>query len=365
MSTPQPLADVTADSRPSRRDAAPSGRGALLRHASTRALSLLLAAALLVLLAAAGLFVGSRSIPIADVWAALFSPSDQLTDDGLIVQLVRVPRAVLGIFVGLALGVAGALMQGLTRNPLAEPGILGVNAGAAAAVIAAMVWFGARQPLQHFSAAFVGAAAATALVYLLGGIARSTTDPVRLVLAGAGLAVVFSAFTRILLLSAPEDVYDSYRVWVTGSLQGRGWDVTLITAAVAVVGLIAAWLLAPQLNAASLGDELGRALGVNRTLTWTIAGIALFALAGAATAAAGPIAFIGLAAPNIARLIVGPDYRWLIPASAVGAALLVTLADVVGRIIVPPGEIEVGVMAAIIGAPVFIALVRRQRMAKL
>lgn len=365
MSSTRTISDANGDASPSRRDGAPAGRATLLRQAPARAGSLLIACGVLVALAVIGLFVGSRSIPVADVWAALGAPADQLTDDGLIVRVVRLPRAVLGIVVGLALGVAGALMQGLTRNPLAEPGILGVNAGAAAAVIAAMVWFGARSPIEHLAAAFVGAAAATALVYLLGGIARSTTDPVRLVLAGAGLAVVFSAFSRILLLSAPEDVYDSYRVWVTGSLQGRGWDVTLITAGVALAGLIAAWLLAPQLNAVSLGDELGRALGVNRTLTWSIAGAALFALAGAATAAAGPIAFIGLAAPNIARLIVGPDYRWLIPASAVGAALLVTLADVVGRVIVPPGEIEVGVMAAVIGAPVFIALVRRQRMARL
>jgi iron complex transport system permease protein len=326
---------------------------------------LVAAAALTALVAAAGLFAGSRDVPAADVWTALIAPGDTLSDDALIVRLVRVPRAVLGLVVGVCLGVAGTLMQGLTRNPLAEPGILGVNAGAGAAVVAAMVWLDARQPIAHLGAAFLGAGIATILVYLLGGLGRRRGDPIRLVLAGAGLGVVFAALTRVLLLSAPQDVYDSYRVWATGSLQGRGWDVVAVTAAVAGLGLAVAWLLAPQLNAVSLGDELGRALGVNRALVWGIAGAALFALAGAATAAAGPIAFIGLAAPNVARLLVGPDHRWLVPTAAVAAALLVTAADVVGRVIAPPGEVEVGVMAAFLGAPVFIALVRRRRRAVL
>ena len=319
----------------------------------------LLMAALVVLLVA-GLAIGSRLIPTGTVMDALtnFDPG---SDDQLVIRFSRLPRTFIGVLAGAALGLAGVLTQSLTRNALAEPGTLGVNAGAAVGVIIGLIATGGASIMVYVWFAFAGAALTSVLVHRLGRTSRSGVDPARLVLAGAALSIVLSALTRALILSADATVYESFRSWATGSLQGRGWESLPVVGACLVVGLLVSLALAGPLDSVSLGTDMATALGVNIRLTWTLANAAIVVLAGGATAACGPIAFIGLASPHIARAVSGPNHRLLLPVSALLAAVLLLLADVIGRIVVFPGEIGAGVMTALIGSPFFIHLVRRGR----
>lgn len=319
----------------------------------------LLMAALVVLLVA-GLAIGSRLIPTGTVMDALtnFDPG---SDDQLVIRFSRLPRTLIGVLAGAALGLAGVLTQSLTRNALAEPGTLGVNAGAAVGVIIGLIATGGASIVVYVWFAFAGAALTSVLVHRLGRTGRSGVDPARLVLAGAALSIVLSALTRALILSADATVYESFRSWATGSLQGRGWESLPVVGTCLVVGLLISLALAGPLDSVSLGTDMATALGVNIRLTWTLANAAIVVLAGGATAACGPIAFIGLASPHIARAVSGPNHRLLLPVSALLAAVLLLLADVIGRIVVFPGEIGAGVMTALIGSPFFIHLVRRGR----
>lgn len=319
----------------------------------------LLMAALVVLLVAS-LAIGSRLIPTGTVMDALtnFDPG---SDDQLVIRFSRLPRTLIGVLAGAALGLAGVLTQSLTRNALAEPGTLGVNAGAAVGVIIGLIATGGASIMVYVWFAFAGAALTPVLVHRLGRTGRSGVDPARLVLAGAALSVVLSALTRALILSADATVYESFRSWATGSLQGRGWESLPVVGTCLVVGLLISLALAGPLDSVSLGTDMATALGVNIRLTWTLANAAIVVLAGGATAACGPIAFIGLASPHIARAVSGPNHRLLLPVSALLAAVLLLLADVIGRIVVFPGEIGAGVMTALIGSPFFIHLVRRGR----
>ena len=319
----------------------------------------LLMAALVVLLVA-GLAIGSRLIPTGTVMDALtnFDPG---SDDQLVIRFSRLPRTLIGVLAGAALGLAGVLTQSLTRNALAEPGTLGVNAGAAVGVIIGLIATGGASIMVYVWFAFAGAALTSVLVHRLGRTGRSGVDPARLVLAGAALSIVLSALTRALILSADATVYESFRSWATGSLQGRGWESLPVVGACLVVGLLISLAIAGPLDSVSLGTDMATALGVNIRLTWTLANAAIVVLAGGATAACGPIAFIGLASPHIARAVSGPNHRLLLPVSALLAAVLLLLADVIGRIVVFPGEIGAGVMTALIGSPFFIHLVRRGR----
>lgn len=319
----------------------------------------LLMAALVVLLVAS-LAIGSRLIPTGTVMDALtnFDPG---SDDQLVIRFSRLPRTLIGVLAGAALGLAGVLTQSLTRNALAEPGTLGVNAGAAVGVIIGLIATGGASIVVYVWFAFAGAALTSVLVRRLGRTGRSGVDPARLVLAGAALSIVLSALTRALILSADATVYESFRSWATGSLQGRGWESLPVVGTCLVVGLLISLALAGPLDSVSLGTDMATALGVNIRLTWTLANAAIVVLAGGATAACGPIAFIGLASPHIARAVSGPNHRLLLPVSALLAAVLLLLADVIGRIVVFPGEIGAGVMTALIGSPFFIHLVRRGR----
>ena len=316
--------------------------------------------AALVVLLVAGLAIGSRLIPTGTVMDALtnFDPG---SDDQLVIRFSRLPRTLIGVLAGAALGMAGVLTQSLTRNALAEPGTLGVNAGAAVGVIIGLIATGGASIMVYVWFAFAGAALTSVLVHRLGRTGRSGVDPARLVLAGAALSIVLSALTRALILSADATVYESFRSWATGSLQGRGWESLPVVGTCLVVGLLISLALAGPLDSVSLGTDMATALGVNIRLTWTLANAALVVLAGGATAACGPIAFIGLASPHIARAVSGPNHRLLLPVSALLAAVLLLLADVIGRIVVFPGEIGAGVMTALIGSPFFIHLVRRGR----
>ncbi|WP_151719468.1 FecCD family ABC transporter permease [Gemmobacter serpentinus] len=318
----------------------------------------------LVLLVLASLAIGSRPVPLIEVLRALtaFDPGNDLH---LVVRELRVPRSLLATTAGAALGLAGAVMQAVTRNALAEPGLLGVNAGAAMAVVLGASAFGLTSMLHYVWFGFLGAGVAGVAVFLLGRAQTSGTDPVRLVLAGAGLSVLMGAATAFVILNAALEVLDMFRNWGSGALEGRGLPVALIMSMALVLGGGLALALARDLNALALGDEAGRALGVKPARIWALSCLAVMLLAGAATAAAGPIGFVGLVAPHLARAVTGPDNRGVLPLSALLGASVLLAADIIGRVVAPPDEVAAGVVAVILGGPFFIWVVRRFRLARL
>jgi len=345
-----------------------AARAALTRRTSARAAShvlraggLLLALGALALTALLSLAVGAKAIPPEVVWDALWRFDDSY--DHNVVLGLRVPRTVLGVAVGAALGLAGALMQALVRNPLADPGLLGVNMGATTAVVAAVYLFGLTGVGAYVWFSFGGAAAAAAFVYFLGSRGRTGATPVRLALAGTAVSAVLLGLTNGVVLFH-DFVFEEIRFWQVGSLAGRGVEVLVPVAPFLVVGALVAVTLGRSLNAVALGEDLAAALGarIGRIRLRTAAAVVL--LCGAATAAAGPIAFVGLAVPHAARLLTGPDQRWLLPYSAVLGAVLLVASDTLGRVVLPTGELEVGIITALVGAPVFVALVRRTRMVR-
>jgi iron complex transport system permease protein len=329
---------------------------------SLRAAGLVLALAALALVVLLSVSVGARSIPLDRVWELVVHPDG--SDDSVVVHDLRIPRTLLGLIVGAALGVAGALMQALTRNPLADPGLLGVNAGAAAAVVIAMALLGHAGLMTLVWFAFLGAGLASVVVYGLGASGRSGASPVRLALAGTAVTAALFALVHGLTLLEPR-VFDQYRYWVVGSLSGHDAALNGQIAPFVAVGLLGAFLLARPLNALALGDEAGRALGAHLSRTRALGAGAVTLLCGAATAAIGPIVFVGLVVPHAARAITGPDQRWVLPYALVLAPILLLGADVIGRVVERPGEIQVAIVTAFLGAPVFIALVRRRRIAQL
>jgi iron complex transport system permease protein len=258
--------------------------------------------------------------------------------------------------------LAGAIMQALTRNPLADPGLLGVNSGAAAAVVFAIGVLGLTGPTGYIWFAFGGAAIAAVVVYELGTRGRAGATPIRLALAGTAISAALSAFTPAMVL-LDSQTFDAYRFWAVGSLAGRGMTVLADVAPFLVLGVVLALALARPLNAIALAEDAGRALGAHITRTRALAALAVTLLCGAATAAVGPIGFVGLTVPHIARAITGPDQRWVFPYSLVLAPILLLGSDIVGRLVIRPAEMQVGIVTAFIGAPVFIALVRRRRVA--
>jgi iron complex transport system permease protein len=341
-------------------------RTGLPRGSATRSRRLLGLALLVLLVAGAALAsvaVGTRAMGLGEVWRALLDPSLS-TDEAVIVRQLRVPRTVLGLLVGLALGVSGALMQGHTRNPLGDPGLLGVTAGASLAVVLAIQVLGVGTPAGYVWFAFAGALVGTVLVYAIGSAGRSAPTPVTLALAGAALSALLYALVRALLVSDQETL-DSFRFWVVGSLAGRGADVAWQVAPFLVAGLVLALVNAPALNLLGLGEDVARGLGQRIWLARTVGLGAITLLAGAATAACGPIAFVGLVVPHVVRAFTGPDHRWLVPCSGLAGAALLLGADTIGRILARPAELQVGIVLALLGAPFFIALVRGRRTAGL
>lgn len=353
---------VEARVRPGKHQSAPDGPPPRRAGSTLLGLGLLLALAALVVVALLGVWVGSRGISFTATWDVLWNPDGSETS--VIIHEYRIPRTVLGLLVGVALGLSGALMQALTRNPLADPGLLGVSLGASTGVVVAMGFLGIGAVLGHVWFAFLGAALASALVYVLGSSGRKVATPDRLVVAGAAVTAVLYAFNSAVLLLNPR-AFDQFRFWTVGALSGRRMDVVLIVLPFVVVGLVLALVLAPALNALALGDQTGRALGVNVNRTRVLGAAGVVLLCGAATAAAGPIAFVGLVVPHVARFVVGPDQRWVMAYSTVLAPVLLIGADVVGRVLAAPDEIEVGIVTAFIGAPLFIALCRRRKLAML
>jgi iron complex transport system permease protein len=314
---------------------------------------------LLAVTAVLSLVVGARSLSPAEVWQGLFGDpgTDQrLTEITLIVQTLRVPRTVLAIVAGLALGVAGALIQGHTRNPIADTGLLGVNAGASFAVVLAVSVLGLQNPVQYLWFAFAGAAGAGVLVFGLSSLGRGAGNPLTLALAGQGVTVFLAAMTTAVALSDKQTL-DVLRFWNAGSVQGVGWNVIGVTAVFVAVGLVVALVNLPAINLLNLGDDVARGLGVNIAAGRTTGVVAVTLLAGAATAACGPIAFLGLMVAHIARWITGPDYRFLVPYAGLLGALVLLAGDIAGRLVVRPAELAAGIVISLIGAPFFAALV--------
>jgi iron complex transport system permease protein len=271
---------------------------------------------------------------------------------------------VAGILVGVSLGAAGALMQSLTRNPLADPGLLGVNAGAACAVVCAIAYLHITELSQYVWFALIGAGIATVVVYLLGSAGRGSASPVRLVLAGAAITAVLTGVISAVVLTH-SIAFNGFRSWTVGSLENVGGSVVLQVLPLVGIGSVLALGLAPALNAIALGDHLASALGAHVGRIRVLGLVATTLLCGAATAVAGPIAFIGLVVPHMVRAFTGPDNRWILPLSMVAGAVLVLVSDVIGRLVLWPSELQVSVLTAVIGAPVFILIVRRRRLAQL
>lgn len=314
-------------------------------------------------IAVLSLTTGARAIPLETVWSALVARDPTSTEHRIIWDL-RLPRTIVGLLVGAALGLSGAVLQGATRNPLADPSILGINAGAALAVVLGVSVFGMTQLSMYVWLAFIGSAVTMLVVYSVASLGREGATPVKLALAGAAITAVLQSIINGILLTTPRTL-DEVRFWQVGSLAGRSIDIAIQVAPFLAIGIVLALVTARMLDGLSMGDDVARALGQRIGLSRALAGLAAVILAGGATAAAGPIAFVGLTVPHVARAITGPGYRWILPYSMLMAPILLLGADVIGRVISPPGEVQVGIVTAFIGAPFFIALVRRRKLASL
>ncbi|QOV39293.1 iron chelate uptake ABC transporter family permease subunit [Streptomyces ferrugineus] len=326
---------------------------------ATRAVGLLVSVLILLVVVLASIAIGAKQLSVGEVWHGLFQSSgtygDVVVDD-------RISRTVLGLLAGAALGLAGAVLQALTRNPLADPGLLGINAGASAAVVTAITFFGVTSLSGYVWFAFLGAAAVGAMVWFLGGSRGAT--PVRLALAGTAISAALYGYLQAVMISN-DAALNRMRFWTVGSLTSATDATIRQVLPFLVVGMVLALALARPLNAMEMGDDTARALGANLNRTRVLSMLAATVLCGAATAACGPIVFVGLMVPHVVRSFTGPDLRWILPYAAVLSPVLLLGADVLGRLVARPSELQVGIVTAILGGPVFIFLVRRRRTAQL
>ncbi|CAL9646909.1 Ferric enterobactin transport system permease protein FepD [Streptomyces sp. enrichment culture] len=326
---------------------------------AVRAFGLLLAVAILVLVALASIAIGAKELSLGQVWHGLFEDSGTYGD---VVVAERLSRTVLGLLAGAALGLAGAVLQALTRNPLADPGLLGINAGASAAVVTAITYFGVTSLSGYVWFAFFGAAAVGALVWFLGGSRGAT--PVRLALAGTAISAALYGYLQAVMIM-DEAALGKMRFWTVGSLASATDSTITQVLPFLLTGTALALALARPLNAMAMGDDTAKALGADLNRTRALSMLAATVLCGAATAACGPIVFVGLMVPHVVRSFTGPDLRWILPYAAILSPVLLLGADVIGRIVARPSELQVGIVTAILGGPVFIFLVRRRRTAQL
>ncbi|MFD9909081.1 FecCD family ABC transporter permease [Streptomyces sp. NPDC059063] len=324
-----------------------------------RGVGLVLSVVLLLVVVLASIAVGAKQLSMGQVWHGLFQDSGTYAD---VVVGERVSRTLLGVLAGVALGLSGAVLQALTRNPLADPGLLGINMGASAAVVTAISFFGVTSLSGYVWFAFAGAAVVGALVYVLGGTRGAT--PVRLALAGTALTAALSGYLQAVMIT-DNAALDKMRFWTVGSLASARMETIQQVLPFLAVGIVLAAGLARPLNAVAMGDDTARALGAHLARTRALSMASATLLCGAATAACGPIVFVGLMVPHIVRSFTGPDMRWILPYAAVLSPVLLLGADVLGRVVSRPAELQVGIVTAAIGAPVFILLVRRRRTAQL
>lgn len=339
-------------------DGAVSTTVTVRRAPAWRLLGLLAALVVLAVLCLLSVWLGSKEIPVTAVWQVLWHNDG--SGDAVLIHSVRIPRTLLALAVGAALGLAGALMQALTRNPLAEPGLLGVNAGAGFAIVFAIAVLGVTSVYGYIWFSFAGALGASVIVYVLGNRGRTEASPVRLALAGVAVTALLTSITSALVLTDPVAL-NRYRFWSAGSFAGPVSGTLVRVLPFLIAGIVLALASAPALNSMALGDDTATALGRRLGLVRLQGVVAVTLLTGAAVAVAGPIMFVGLVIPHFARFITGPDHRWLLPYAMVFAPCLVLTADIVGRLVTRPAETQVGIVAALLGAPFFIALVRRRR----
>ena len=326
--------------------------------ARPRVVALVIGLALLVVTVILSLAFGSRPVTVTEVvdgvttWLRGQTP----TDIGALAVQSRIPRTALALLAGAALAISGALMQAITRNPLADPGILGVNTGAALAVVIGIAFFGLADTWGYLSLALIAV-----FVYFVGSVGAGGTTPIKLALAGAATTAALTSLVSAILLPR-QNVLDEFRYWQVGNVGRAEWETMAVVAPVLVFGAIVAIFSASALNALAMGDDVATGLGVHVGRIRIVAAIAGVALCAAVTAVAGPIGFVGLMVPHVVRLVSGPDQRWLLPLSAIGGAILLVAADTIGRVIGSPGEVEAGIITAFVGAPVLIVIARRTRM---
>ena len=314
-----------------------------------------------VVLAGASLAIGTRGVSVSDIAAALSGHDDTI---GEAVVAMRIPRTVLAVLAGAALGLSGALMQGITRNPLADPGIFGVNMGAALAVVIGVAFFSISSSNAYIWTAILGAGVTAVFVYLVGSLGRGGATPLKLTLAGAATSIAFASLVMAIVLPRG-DIAGGIRSWQIGGVGGATFSRILPVLPFLAVGVALAFISARKLNAMALGDEVAAGLGENVALGRAVAALSAVLLCGATTAICGPIGFVGLVVPHACRLIVGVDHRWLLPFSALGGGILLLASDIIGRIAARPGEVEVGIITALVGGPFFIWIVRRQQVREL
>ncbi|MEV7013148.1 iron ABC transporter permease [Streptosporangium sp. NPDC051022] len=333
------------------------------RRIGRLAAGLLLLAAALIAVCVLSLAVGANALPFRTVWQAL-THYDPANPHHLVVVEKRLPRTLVGITAGLGLAVAGVIVQGLTRNPLADPGLLGVNSGASLFVVVAISVFGVQGSGGGLWFAFAGAAVVAVFVYGVAGAAgRRGAAPVTLVLAGAAVSAALTSLVTAVLL-ADRSALDQMRFWQVGALAARGFPVFWQTLPGIAAGLVLAFAVSRALNGLALGEEVARGLGQRVGRTRALAALSVVLLCGSATAAAGPISFAGLIVAHVARRFAGSDHRWTVPYAALSGPTLLIGCDVLGRVVVRPGELQVGVVVAVVGAPLLIALIRPRRKAR-
>lgn len=341
---------------------APTSSTAVLRRStSVRVLWLLISLVAVAVLSGLSVAFGVRVVTVDELVSALTGTGDGVAEAAI---LQRVPRTVLALLVGAALAVSGTAMQAVTRNPIADPGILGVTHGASLAVVIGIAFVGISHPYAYMGFAIAGAAGAAIFVYAVGSLGRGGATPLKLALAGAATTAAFASLISAIMLPRV-DLLQNYQSWQIGGVGGASWEKVSLLAPVLAVGALICVLSARGMNSLALGDDLAAGLGENVARTRLISALGAVILAGAATAIAGPIGFVGLVIPHFCRLLIGTDHRWLVPFAAITGAALLVGADVLGRVIARPEEIEVGIVAAIVGAPFFIWIVRRQRVREL
>lgn len=328
-----------------------------------RVLTVIFAIAAVIVAIVLSLAFGSRPVSPAEIVDGLSAWMQGRTPEeiGAIAVQQRIPRTVLALIAGAALALSGALMQAITRNPIADPGILGVNTGASLAVVCGIAFFGITSAFDYLWLALLGATVTAVFVYIVGSIGPGGSTPIKLALAGVATTAALGSLVSAVLLPRTAAM-DTFRFWQVGGVAGADWSTMATIAPLLIVAALAALLIAPSLNAIALGDDVAVGLGVRIGRTRLIAAAAGVVLCAAVTAVAGPIGFVGLMVPHVVRLLSGPDQRWLLPISALGGAVLLILADTIGRLIGYPGETEAGILTAFVGAPVLVIIARRTRM---
>ncbi|MEO9786253.1 MAG: iron ABC transporter permease [Aurantimonas coralicida] len=333
----------------------------LVRSGHLRELWLVVVLALLAVLCGLSISVGTRDTAWSDILAALSGQTDTIAQAAV---SLRIPRTLLAVLAGASLGVSGAVMQGVTRNPLADPGILGVNTGATLAVVVGIAWFGMSAPDAFVWTAILGAGCSAVFVYTIGSLGRGGATPLKLALAGAATSIAFSSLVIAVILPR-NDIAGGIQAWQIGGVGGATLERTLSILPFLAVGAMVSFLCARKLNLLALGDDLAAGLGERVVVARVTAATGAILLCGASTAVCGPIGFLGLVVPHCCRLLVGIDHRWTLPFSGLVGACLLLAADILGRIVARPAELDVGIVTAMIGAPVFIWIVRKRRVREL